>query len=49
MIKAWLRSPAHRANILSSDYSEFGIALRVGALSGNCDAHLWVNHFGRHC
>ena len=48
VMKAWLRSPSHRANVLGSDYSEFGISLRVGSLSGNADAHLWVNHFGRH-
>ena len=49
VFKAWLKSPPHRANILSSDYTEFGISLRSGALSGNSGAHLWVNHFGRHC
>jgi len=49
VMKAWLRSPSHRANILGSDYSEHGLALRVGSLSGSNDAHVWVNHFGRHC
>jgi len=49
VMKAWLRSPSHRANILSSDYIEAGLSLRVGSLSGSSDAHLWVHHFGRHC
>jgi len=49
VMKAWLKSPSHRANILGSDYSEFGLSLRVGPLSGSSDAHVWVNHFGRHC
>ncbi len=49
IMKAWLRSASHRANVLSSDYSEAGISLRVGSLSGTSDAHVWVNHFGRHC
>jgi uncharacterized protein YkwD len=49
VVKAWLRSPSHRANMLSSEYSDFGISLRVGSLSGASEAHVWVNHFGRHC
>ena len=49
VIKAWLRSPSHRANLLGSDYNQFGISLRIGGLSGSPDAHVWVNHFGRHC
>jgi uncharacterized protein YkwD len=47
--KAWLRSPGHRANLLGSQYDQFGISLRIGGLSGRPDAHVWVNHFGRHC
>ena len=49
IMKAWLHSPSHRANMLSADYNETGISLRVGGLSGSSDAHVWVNHFGRHC
>jgi uncharacterized protein YkwD len=49
IMKAWLHSPSHRANMLSSDYAETGISLRNGSLSGSSDAHVWVNHFGRHC
>ncbi len=49
VMKAWLHSPSHRANLLGAEYDDFGISLRVGGLSGNPDAHLWVNHFGSHC
>ncbi|MGH2982125.1 MAG: CAP domain-containing protein [Solirubrobacterales bacterium] len=49
VMTAWLRSRSHRANLLDSDYRQFGISLREGALSGGRDAHVWVNHFGRHC
>ena len=49
IMKAWLHSPSHRANMLSSNYRETGISLRTGGLSGSSDAHVWVNHFGRTC
>jgi uncharacterized protein YkwD len=49
IVKAWLRSPGHRANLLGGEYEQFGISLRIGGLSGSPDAHVWVNHFGRHC
>jgi uncharacterized protein YkwD len=47
--RAWLHSPAHRANILGGEYREFGVSLRVGPFSGAPGAHVWVNHFGNHC
>jgi uncharacterized protein YkwD len=49
ILRSWLHSPGHRANLLSSTYDQAGISLRIGSLAGNGDAHLWVNHFGRHC
>ena len=49
IMKAWLHSAEHRANLLSSNFSQYGISLRVGSLSGASEAHVWVNHFGRHC
>ena len=49
VMKAWLHSPSHRANLLGAEYDDFGISLRVGALGGSSSAHLWVNHFGHHC
>jgi uncharacterized protein YkwD len=49
IMKAWLHSPEHRANLLSTNFTQYGLSLRVGSLSGNSDAHVWVNHFGSHC
>lgn len=49
IMQAWLHSPAHRANLLSTNFSQFGLSLRVGGLSGKSNVHLWVNQFGRHC
>jgi len=31
---AWLKSPTHRANILNSNYSEIGIAIKNGKING---------------
>jgi uncharacterized protein YkwD len=49
VLRAWLRSPPHRANILDPDYHQLGLDLQIGNLAGASDAHLWVNHFGAHC
>jgi uncharacterized protein YkwD len=49
IMNAWMHSAPHRANILGRQFSDFGISLRLGSLSGRSNAHLWVNHFGRHC
>ena len=49
IFNAWMRSPAHRANILSGQFNQFGISLQFGSLLGRPGAHVWVNHFGRHC
>ncbi|HEU5063732.1 MAG TPA: CAP domain-containing protein [Solirubrobacterales bacterium] len=48
ILRAWMRSPTHRANILG-DFAELGIDLRVGKLGGLPGVHLWVQHFGTHC
>lgn len=48
IFRAWMRSPAHRANILG-DFGETGIDLRVGPLGGLTGVHLWTQHFGSHC
>ncbi len=49
IFKAWMRSPSHRAAILSKDYTDVGIALRTGKLKGFKGAAVWVQHFGRLC
>lgn len=48
IFRAWLRSPAHRANVLG-DFSQIGIDLQTGSLSGHTGVHVWTQHFGSHC
>ena len=48
IFRAWMRSPEHRANILG-DYSQTGIDLRTGELSGVGGTHVWAQHFGSRC
>ncbi len=45
MIDAWMASPTHRDNIVSSKYTDIGIAVVPGALSGS-DTVLVVQLFG---
>jgi len=49
IFRAWMHSTGHRENILASDYSHFGVGLDVGPLDGYRRAHVWVQHFGKHC
>jgi uncharacterized protein YkwD len=48
IFRAWMSSPGHRENILE-DFSETGVSLRIGALSGQAGTHVWAEHFGSHC
>ncbi len=48
IFRAWMRSPAHRANVLGN-FGETGFDLRVGTLGGLAGVHLWTEHFGSHC
>jgi uncharacterized protein YkwD len=48
IFRAWMRSPAHRRNILGS-YSQIGVGVEVGTLDGRAKAHVWTQHFGSHC
>lgn len=48
IFRAWMRSPAHRANLLGS-YTEIGINLTTGTLEGDRGVRLWTQHFGTHC
>jgi len=45
MVKAWMKSPTHRANILHDRYQETGIAVVNGVLNG-VKTTLVVQHFG---
>lgn len=48
ILRAWLRSPTHRANLLG-DFTQVGTSLRVGTLEGDRGVHIWAQHFGSHC
>jgi len=45
VIKAWMASPDHRANMLSSNYRDVGFAVRLGTLKGE-ETVLIVEEFG---
>jgi uncharacterized protein YkwD len=49
ILTAWVNSPEHLANILRTEYHDFGVGLEVGLLNGYPDAHVWVTHFGSLC
>jgi uncharacterized protein YkwD len=46
VMRAWLGSPPHRANVLRAAYRDQGIALVRGTMPGYRHARLWVNEFG---
>jgi uncharacterized protein YkwD len=48
VVKAWLASPEHRANLLDRHFRHTGVASRVVTL-GSERAELWVQHFGDRC
>ena len=45
VVEAWMNSPAHRANILKSEYNDIGLAVINGKLNGE-DTTLVVQEFG---
>ncbi len=45
VIKAWMASPSHRSNMLSSNYSDVGFAVKLGNLKGD-ETVLIVEYFG---
>ncbi|MFN8160137.1 MAG: CAP domain-containing protein [Solirubrobacterales bacterium] len=49
VFRGWMHSPGHRSNILGREFSRFGVGLAVGRLGIRRRAHVWVQHFGRHC
>lgn len=46
VVAAWMASPEHRANILSSHYTDVGFAVSEGTLTGESDTVLVVEEFG---
>ena len=48
IVRAWMRSPGHRANILASRFREIGIAIVLGApVPGVSRAATYATEFGR--
>ncbi|MBK8294250.1 MAG: CAP domain-containing protein [Solirubrobacterales bacterium] len=47
IFRAWLKSPGHRAAILSRGYVNLGVGLTHGKLLNAKGARIWVQHFGR--
>lgn len=46
VVSAWLRSPSHRANLLSPAYRELGVApARAAGLLGSGESVLWTAAF----
>ena len=45
IVKAWMDSPGHRANILSGRYREIGIGLTLGSPRGG-DGATYATEFG---
>ncbi len=45
LVKAWMESPSHRANIMNKRYSEIGVAVKKVNFQGK-DTWVAVQHFG---
>lgn len=45
-VNAWMASPDHRANMLSSHYTDVGFAVGIGSLPGDAETVLVVEEFG---
>lgn len=46
LVKAWMDSPGHRANILNKDYRDIGVGVIYGSYEGK-NVWLAVQHFGK--
>jgi uncharacterized protein YkwD len=46
ILQSWLRSPGHRANLLSRKFRFQGLAVRTVALPGIGAVRVWANTFG---
>lgn len=47
LVKSWMESPGHRANILGAEFNECGIAIIEGSTRGPATGHSIVVLFGR--
>jgi uncharacterized protein YkwD len=46
IVTAWMNSPGHRENILSSDYDEIGVGIAIGVPSSANDGATYTTDFG---
>ncbi len=46
ILKAWLKSPPHRATLLDNSYEHIGIGLKRGRFGGSSTAAVWVLQIG---
>ena len=47
IVKAWMNSPPHRANILSGDYEDIGLGIAVGTPASSNPGATYTTDFGR--
>lgn len=47
IVKAWMNSPPHRANILNGDYEEIGLGIAIGTPSTPNPGATYTTDFGR--
>ena len=46
LMRAWMNSPTHKANVIKPEYKEFGIGFASGTFQGRDDNTIAVVHFG---
>jgi uncharacterized protein YkwD len=46
MVQAWMASPGHRANLLSSDYSQVGLGVALGTPDAGSPGATYTTDFG---
>jgi uncharacterized protein YkwD len=49
IMRSWLYSGGHRANLLAPRFRHHGVALRTGTMSGTRGAAVWVHQLGYRC
>lgn len=47
VVKAWMESPGHKANVLTRSYREIGIGIVLGTPKGGPDGSTFTTNFGR--
>jgi len=47
IVRAWMRSPEHRHNILNGAYRDIGIGVALGTPVGSTAGATYVNEFGK--